>query len=86
MSRILRKCDGGLRAGPRRDGRCASAPHQLPAPPLSPRLASPAYSPAEPGGGGFAWSGQHRVGYDGSRYWWGGDRWPTDPGGCDWAQ
>lgn len=25
-----------------------------------------------------------RDGYDGSRYWWGGDCWPTEPGGCDW--
>jgi hypothetical protein len=24
-----------------------------------------------------------RSGYDGSRYWWGGDCWPTEPGGCD---
>jgi hypothetical protein len=27
---------------------------------------------------------RHRDGYDGSRYWWGGDCWPTEPGGCDW--
>jgi hypothetical protein len=26
----------------------------------------------------------HRDGYDGGRYWWGGECWPTDPGGCDW--
>jgi hypothetical protein len=25
-----------------------------------------------------------RDGYDGSRYWWGGECWPTDAGGCDW--
>jgi hypothetical protein len=29
------------------------------------------------------WSAQHRDGYDGRRYWWGGDCWPTEPGGCD---
>jgi len=26
----------------------------------------------------------HPDGYDGSRYWWGGDCWPLKPGGCDW--
>jgi hypothetical protein len=26
----------------------------------------------------------HRDGYDGNRYWWGGECWPTDAGGCDW--
>jgi hypothetical protein len=25
-----------------------------------------------------------RDGCNGSRYWWGGDCWPTGPGGCDW--
>jgi len=25
-----------------------------------------------------------RDGYDGNRYWWGGECWPTDAGGCDW--
>jgi hypothetical protein len=48
--------------------------------------ASQVYSPAESRGGGFAWSAQHLAGYDGGRYWWRGDCWPTDPGGCDWAQ
>jgi hypothetical protein len=40
--------------------------------------AGPVYSAANPQGGGFAWSAQHRNGYDGDRYWWGG--WPTEPG------
>jgi hypothetical protein len=46
----------------------------------SPGYARPVYS--QPRGGGFAWSAQHHNGYDGSRYWWGGDCWPTEPGGC----
>jgi len=50
---------------------------------VHPGYAGPVYAPAEPRGGGFAWSAQRRDGYDGSRYWWGGDCWPTEPGGCD---
>jgi hypothetical protein len=48
--------------------------------------AGPVYSLVESRGGRFAWSAHLRDGYGGSRYWWGGDCWPTDPGGCDWAQ
>jgi hypothetical protein len=42
---------------------------------FQPGYAGPAYS--QP-------SRAHPDGYDGSRYWWGGECWPTDPGACDW--
>jgi len=44
--------------------------------------AGPVSSFSDARGGGFAWSA-HRDGYDGSRYWWGGDCWPTEPGSCN---
>jgi hypothetical protein len=48
-----------------------------------PGYAGPLSSSADARGSGFSWSARHRDGYDGGRYWWGGDCWPTEPGGCD---
>ena len=48
-----------------------------------PGFAGPVYSSVEASGRGFARSAQRRDGYDGGRYWWGGDCWPTESGGCD---
>jgi hypothetical protein len=50
---------------------------------VHPGYAGPAASSADARGGIFAGAARHRDGYDGSRYWWGGDCWPTEPGGCD---
>lgn len=50
---------------------------------VRPGYAGPVSSAADARGGGFAWSARHRDGYDGSRYWWRGDCWATEPGGCD---
>ena len=36
-------------------------------------FAGPVYTSSDARGGGFAWSAQHRDGYDGGGYWWGGD-------------
>ena len=51
---------------------------------VHPSYAGPVSSSADARSDGFAWSPQHRDGYDGGRYWWGGDCWPTEPCGCDW--
>jgi hypothetical protein len=48
-----------------------------------PGYAGPASASADVRSGEFAWSAPHHDGYDGNRYWWGGDCWPTEPGGCD---
>jgi hypothetical protein len=38
---------------------------------------------AGPRGTGFDRFTHDRSGYDGDRYWYGGDCFPTEPGGCD---
>jgi hypothetical protein len=50
---------------------------------VHPGYAGPASSSADVRGGTVAGAARHRDGYDASRYWWGGDCWPTEPGGCD---